>query len=242
MLKTIFFILGILITTPSFSQNFGGGEFGSPLADPFKRVGSNAILNASGNVGIGSDNPGTKVDVTGTVRATAFSGDGSAITGVTSGGWTDAGTTVRLTTSTDNVGINSTAPRYKLDVVGNVGVGTFIVTQNVATFNSEYTLASNIGIGTTTINWNNGNYQNVGIGTHSGAHVAFTPPTNGNLGKLQLRIKQDATGSRIIDSWPAAVLWSGGSAPTLTTTANKSDIINCTWNGTNYYCGATLNF
>lgn len=52
---------------------------------------------------------------------------------------------------------------------------------------------------------------------------------------------QDATGSRII-TWPATVLWSGGTAPTLTTTAAKRDIITFWWDGTNYFGTSTLNF
>ena len=41
-------------------------------------------------------------------------------------------------------------------------------------------------------------------------------------------LTQDATGSRTVSSWFAGftLRWAGGSAPTLTTTANKSDALN----------------
>lgn len=47
--------------------------------------------------------------------------------------------------------------------------------------------------------------------------------------KLELRIRQDGTGSRV-PAWPASVRWSGGTAPTLTTTANKTDYIGFEYN------------
>lgn len=56
-----------------------------------------------------------------------------------------------------------------------------------------------------------------------------------------IKAVQDATGSRII-TWPATVKWSGGTAPTLTTTASKTDLITLWWDGTNYFGTSTLNF
>lgn len=56
-----------------------------------------------------------------------------------------------------------------------------------------------------------------------------------------IKAKQDATGSRTI-TWPGTVLWAGGTAPTLTTTANKIDLITLWYDGTNYFGTSTLNF
>jgi hypothetical protein len=85
----------------------------------------------NGNIGVGSSAPSQKIDVVGTVKATAFSGDGSALTGLSSViGWTKTGTNVYVTTGTDNVGVGSSVPRTKLDVQGtayvngNIGIGT----------------------------------------------------------------------------------------------------------------------
>jgi hypothetical protein len=41
---------------------------------------------------------------------------------------------------------------------------------------------------------------------------------------ILLRLKQDGTGSRTV-TWFSGISWAGGSAPTLTTTANKADMI-----------------
>lgn len=47
-------------------------------------------------------------------------------------------------------------------------------------------------------------------------------------------LKQDATGSRTV-TWPATVKWSGGTAPTLTTTAGKIDTFSfLCYDGTNW--------
>ncbi len=82
-----------------------------------------------GNVGIGSLSPGTAVDVTGTVRATAFSGDGSSITNIpgASNYW-KLDTNVGIST-TNNVGIGTSLPSAKFEVLGG-GTRTELVNKN----------------------------------------------------------------------------------------------------------------
>ena len=67
--------------------------------------------------------------------------------------------------------------------------------------------------------------------------LSFTNvPATGRLYTMTLFLQQDATGSRTI-TWPASVKWSAGVAPTLTTTATKTDIISLTTfdGGTTWY-------
>ena len=68
-------------------------------------------------------------------------------------------------------------------------------------------------------------------------------------GIYQLNVVQDGTGSRTITTYNAysptatiTIKWAGGSAPTLTTTLNKIDVLTFVYDGTNVLAYARLNF
>lgn len=144
-----------------------------------------------------------------------------------------AGNTITFTEvmtigSNGNVGINNSSPSYKLDVSGT---GHFTKTVSFDEFDN-----GNSGTADT-IDWTQGNKQK---STLTG-NCTFTFTAPGGPASLILKLVQDATGSRTV-TWPAAVHWSGGTAPTLTTTANKVDIITFYYDGTTYFGNSTLNF
>ena len=92
---------------------------------------SGDIQRSSGNVGIGKiPDAGKKLDVNGTVKATAFEGDGSALTGITSGQWTESSGDIYR--SSGNVGVGTNSPEQTLHVAGTMRIAN-------ATTNTETT-------------------------------------------------------------------------------------------------------
>ena len=80
-----------------------------------------AFSAVNGNVGIGKiPDAGKKLDVNGTVKATAFEGDGSALTGITSGQWTESSGDIYRSSGNVGVGINS--PAQTLHVAGTMRI------------------------------------------------------------------------------------------------------------------------
>lgn len=103
-----------------------------------------------------------------------------------------------------------------------IEAGTFTngYTEEVATANTSTAYTIDLANGTVQILTLTGN-------------CTYTFPT-ATAGKSFILIqKQDGTGSRTV-TWPAAVQWPGGTAPTITSTASKADKFIFTADGTNW--------
>ncbi|MEI6297872.1 MAG: hypothetical protein WCO84_09650, partial [bacterium] len=97
----------------------------------FDAATSQLVLKSGGNVGIGTAAPAQKLEVLGTVKATAFIGDGAGITNLGAAtGWTTAAGKVYATNLADNVGIGTTASTLKLDVNGDLRVNDSVYSRS----------------------------------------------------------------------------------------------------------------
>jgi hypothetical protein len=170
---------------PDGTLNGGGGDlYFQTYVDPYIVTGtdSSLMVDVDGNVGIGTETPSTKLDVDGTVNATAFVGDGSGLTGIATedSDWQISGDNM-YSIPIGNVGIGTTSPAERLSI-GGAGSGIELgagVAKEVNAGKILYQVYSDaldiIGAGTTAGNrkiqfYNEGGASfsgNVGIGTTS---------------------------------------------------------------------------
>lgn len=113
------------------------------------------------------------------------------------------------------LGFNGTTQKWNnVPLAGKVALATG---GGVETLN-----AMGSGSGTRAINLANGNVVSA---TLAGATTfTFSGATASTACSFGLYLTQDATGNRTV-TWPASVRWSGGTAPTLSTSANAVDIL-----------------
>lgn len=120
----------------------------------------------------------------------------------------------------------TTNPTDALNVTGNAVVeGQYV--------SKSFSITDGAGFA---VNWNNGNVQYVTI--QANRTPTFSNPKEG--GRYILAITQGTGGSKLI-TWPT-VKWRGGTAPTLTTTAGKTDIITFVYMNGSYHGDASLNY
>jgi hypothetical protein len=87
-----------------------------------------------------------------------------------------------------------------------------------------------------TIDWNDGNEQRI---TLTG-DVTLTLNNPGDGGRYVLIFNQDGTGGRTV-TWPAAVKWPAGSTPTITSGADKFDLVTLIYLSTEGIYLASIN-
>ncbi|MCB9854706.1 MAG: hypothetical protein H6818_03390 [Phycisphaerales bacterium] len=186
-------------------------------ANPVDRM----TITPSGDVGIGLATPTSRLHVGGTVTATAFVGDGSGLTGVGEGPWSELsgnvyyiGGNVGIGTAspTDEFHIVSSSPDVRLQATGGGGAGI-----NFANTDQEYSLRMTNGEKFALLDVTAGNVGrltidqagNVGIGTanpesrlslsNGGSQVGMT---QGQMGVNGLELTtRDASGGQPTRLW-----------------------------------------
>ena len=109
---------------------------------------------------------------------------------------------------------------------GDLKAKTYILT------NPTTTTAST---STTTINLATGNVLEVLLNVNT--TLSFTNP---RIGTYIIKIKQDGTGGRTV-TFPT-IKWADDAVPTVTTTANRTDLVTLIYDGTHYYATCLQNF
>ena len=109
---------------------------------------------------------------------------------------------------------------------GDVEAKRFVLTK------SDITAATS-----TNINLSNGNVFSISLGTN----ISALSVSSVEVGTYLIKFVQDATGGRSV-AFPEGWLWSGGTAPTVTATPNKTDIVTLIYDGEKYYAAISQNF
>lgn len=206
-----------------------GGNVGIGTTTPF------SLLSMSKDGGITATAPTITIENTHTSILTDndygkiqfisrdISAGGDGITGFIKSVAVNAGVTSALTFGTRAGGIDNAVERMRIDELGNLGIATTTPSRPLDIAGGAYSEECNLTDGATiTFDMESCNQGRVVLGGNR--IIDFTNQSTGLGQSIRFIACQDGTGSRTL-TWDANVRWAGGTAPTLTTTADKCDVL-----------------
>lgn len=133
----------------------------------------------------------------------------------------NSGSPISLTTGTHQVFIGPVAGY----ATGSTNMLDLILQRPELKDVAETVATPALSAGALTVDFEAGNVKDIAHDSNITGITISNPPASGKCGSMTLVLTQDATGGRTIAGWPASVKWSGGSAPTFSTTANKKNVV-----------------
>jgi hypothetical protein len=204
---------------------------GKATTDTFTNKSISGATNTLSAIGLSS------LSATGTPSATTYlRGDNTWATPAGSGTVTsvtsaNSDISIATTTTTPVLTLNSSSTATASKVVLRDSNAIIYATSIIQSTSTNATSGA-----AATLNWNNGANQRLTLTAN--CTLTFSNPVAG--AKYTIELIQDVTGTRTV-TFPT-IKWASGSAPVLTTTAAKVDIISLYYNGTDYFGTYSLNF
>jgi len=202
---------------PGYTGSQGAGYTGSQGAG---YTGSQGAVGGTGYTGSqGAGYTGSQ----GAVGGTGYTGSqGVGYTG--SQGVTDAGNLTGATLAANVLAssLTSVGSLAALTMGGTVSMADNVIGRPRFTDYAETYTTPAISSGTLTLNIENGNVFRASLNANITTLTISNPSGTGNACSFTLIFDADGTARTV--TWPAAVKWPGGTAPTLTSTASRSDM------------------
>ncbi len=214
---------------------------GAVYASSTNALTSGTLPSSAGGTGLSSFTSGGAVYAssssaltTGTLPVTAGGTGASTLTsGYVKGNGTSALSTVSSIPVAD---VSGAAPSASPTFTGTVTIPTASVSGAITAKNYVTTVPATItASASTSIDFSSGNIFKISLGTN----ITTLSISNAVAGTYLIEIIQGGT---YTVTFPAAWKWSGGAAPTITATSQKTDIITLVFDGTTYFASAVQNF
>jgi hypothetical protein len=203
--------LGVSTNTPNtLVQRDASGNFSA----------GTITANVTGSSGSTTGNAATATTLATARNINGVSFNGSADVTVPAAASTLTGTT--LASGVTASSLTSLGTLTALTMGGTLAAVDNQLTRPRLTDYAETYTTPSISSGTLTLNIENGNVFRVSRNANITTLTISNPPATGNAGSFTLIFDANGTGYTI--TWPAAVKWPGGTAPTITTTASRSDL------------------